>query len=109
MNRPSQSRAPSHRRRLEIMRDAEYFTRSFIAHSSLSTHHSSPAIIALALILFAAASQQTALAQYPVRWTKAVGPPSRRALWAMRRQPVDLPPGAEISYQDRPIRTCIDY
>jgi len=91
-----------------MMRDTAYFTRSFIVHSSLITHHSSLAIIALGLVL-AAASQQTARAQYPVRWTRAVGPPTRQALEAKFREPVKLPRSERIYDHEREIRSCVDY
>jgi hypothetical protein len=52
--------------------------------------------------------------QHPVRWTPAVGPPSRRAFLADLKRPLKVPPGAEIYYEDangrrRQIRTCAVY
>jgi len=80
-------------------------------HSLLIVHHSSPLAGCLALILFAG-SQRTAQAQYPVRWTRAVAPPSRSALEAKLRKPVKKPRGQDIHQhfgRGAEIRTCVDY
>lgn len=64
------------------------------------------------LIILATAAQQRAQAQHPVRWTKAVGPPSRQALQAKLRRPVKRPPSQTIyehTGHQREIRTCADY
>ena len=66
------------------------------------------------LFLLAAASQPLAQAQYPVRWTRAVGPPSRQALRAKLLKPPARKPRSDRIYFDhgdtgREIRTCADY
>lgn len=66
----------------------------------------------LFLLILAAAAQQRAYAQHPVRWTRAVGPPSRQALQAKLKQPVKRPPSQKIyehTGRQREIRTCADY
>ncbi|HKV41608.1 MAG TPA: hypothetical protein VJX67_20560 [Blastocatellia bacterium] len=64
------------------------------------------------LLILAGAVPRTPLPQYPVRWTRAVGPPSRQALKAQLRQPVKKPRSQKIyehTEAQREIRTCIDY
>ena len=50
--------------------------------------------------------------RHPVRWTRAVGPPSRDALMAKLQRPVKKPSSQRIyehNEKEREIRTCIDY
>lgn len=66
----------------------------------------------IVLIILATAVQQRAQAQYSVRWTRAVGPPSRQALQAKLKRPVKRPPSQTIyehTGRQREIRTCADY
>lgn len=68
-------------------------------------------MINLPLIL-AAATLQAPQAAYPVRWTRAVGPPSRQELKAQLKRPVKLPRGQKIyehTARGSEIRTCVDY
>jgi len=63
-------------------------------------------------LLILAAAFQASQPSYPVRWTRAVGPPSRRVLKAKLKMPVNHPPGQrmyEHTGRKREIRTCVDY
>jgi hypothetical protein len=67
-------------------------------------------VVTLAVLLFLGmAGQRSAQAQRPVRWTRAVGPPSRQALEAKFRQPVKKPRSQRIYEAKREIRTCASY
>jgi hypothetical protein len=67
-------------------------------------------VLIATLFIMATGSRQAAQAQHPVRWTKAVGPPSRQALEAKFRAPVGVfPRSARIRDHNRVIRTCVDY
>src|ERR1700675_79814 len=66
----------------------------------------------MSLLLVLAATLQAPEAQHPVRWTRAVGPPSRQALQAKLKRPVKLSQEDKIQEhtgQHRQIRTCVDY
>jgi hypothetical protein len=58
-------------------------------------------------------AQHPAQAQIPVRWTRAVGPPSRQALRAKLLKPPARKPRSKKIYfgheTGREIRTCVDY
>jgi hypothetical protein len=69
----------------------------------------SSALMVPLLFLIATATLQTAQAQHPVRWTKAVGPPSREALRAKFNKRVKSFGGPKIYDHKRQIRTCVDY
>src|ERR1700693_2881669 len=64
------------------------------------------------LLILVTTALQSPQALHPVRWTPAVGPPSRQALQAKLKRPVKRPRGQEIyehtESQDE-IRTCADY
>lgn len=65
-----------------------------------------------AIFIIAISSLQAAFAQHPVRWTRAVGPPSRQALKMKLLRPVKKPPSQKIyehTGREREIRTCTDY
>jgi hypothetical protein len=64
------------------------------------------------MLTIAISGQRAASAQHPVRWTRAVGPPSRQALKAKLQSPVKKPASQKIfehGGRKREIRTCADY
>jgi len=73
------------------------------------------------LLILAIGAQQVPEARYPVRWTQAVGPPSRQALQLQLERPVNVPFSFKVFEPDewredeerevegREIRTCADY
>jgi hypothetical protein len=64
------------------------------------------------LLILVTTALQSPQALHPVRWTTAVGPPSRQALQAKLKRPVKRPRGQEIyehTESQGEIRTCADY
>jgi hypothetical protein len=64
------------------------------------------------LVILAAGALPAPQSHYPMRWTRAVGAPSRQALEAKLKRPVKLGQGEKIykhNDRKRAIRTCADY
>lgn len=81
---------------------------------NISIWKSSMWVLIATLFVIATGSRQAAQAQHPVRWTRAVGPPSRQALRAKLLKPLARKPRSQKIYFDHgesghEIRTCADY